>query len=135
MSETKGRKYVKKTDNDNMGRPRIEIDKRQFESLCGLQCTKEEISAFFDIHSDTLNNWCYDTYGDTFSVVFEKYSASGKISLRRSQFKLAERNSTMAIFLGKQILGQRDYVEHGIDVASDETFEQVIKKQVIEREE
>ena len=36
------------------------------------------------------------------------------MSLRRTQFKLAEKNPTMAIWLGKQYLGQRDNiaVEH-----------------------
>ena len=33
------------------------------------------------------------------------------ISLRRSQFKLAEKNATMAIWLGKQYLGQRNHKE------------------------
>jgi hypothetical protein len=31
------------------------------------------------------------------------------MSLRRAQFKLAETNASMAIFLGKQYLGQKDY--------------------------
>ena len=35
----------------------------------------------------------------------------GKISLRRSQWRLAEKNVTMAIFLGKQYLGQREVTE------------------------
>lgn len=33
------------------------------------------------------------------------------MSLRRIQMKLAEKNASMAIFLGKQYLGQRDVVE------------------------
>ena len=33
------------------------------------------------------------------------------MSLRRIQMKLAETSATMAIFLGKQILGQRENVE------------------------
>ena len=33
------------------------------------------------------------------------------MSLRRIQYKLAEKNTAMAIFLGKQYLGQRDNVE------------------------
>jgi len=35
----------------------------------------------------------------------------GRISLRRSQMKLAERNPTMAIWLGKQWLDQKDKLE------------------------
>ena len=34
-----------------------------------------------------------------------------KIKLRRNQFKLSEKNAAMAIFLGKNYLGQKDYFE------------------------
>ena len=93
------------------GRPRIEIDKDTFEKLCGIQCTLEEIASFFNCCDDTINNWCKENYGESFSGVFKKKSAAGKMSLRRIQFKLAEKNTSMAIFLGKQYLGQRDVIE------------------------
>ena len=104
-------KYVKKTNNEKMGRPKIQIDKEQFEKLCGIQCTEEEIAAWFRCSVDTIENWCRDTYDTTFSEIFKRHSAAGKISLRRTQFKLAEKNTAMAIFLGKQYLGQTDKVE------------------------
>lgn len=91
-----------------MGRPLKEIDIQQFEKLCGLQCTEEEIASFFDCHIDTLNAWCKRTYDATFSEVYKVKASSGKISLRRHQFKLAEKSAAMAIFLGKNILGQKD---------------------------
>ena len=90
------------------GRPKKQIDQKQFESLCGLQCTKDEICGFFDITDKTLDNWCHATYKANFSDVFRQKRGTGKISLRRSQFKLAEKNATMAIWLGKQYLDQRD---------------------------
>lgn len=93
------------------GRPRKEIDPKEFEQLCGLQCTLEEICSWFDVTDKTLNAWCKRTYKATFSEVFAIKRGRGKISLRRSQFRLAEKNATMAIFLGKQYLGQRDVVE------------------------
>lgn len=34
-----------------------------------------------------------------------------KISLRKNQLKLSEKNAGMAIFLGKNYLGQKDYFE------------------------
>ena len=40
-----------------------------------------------------------------------KKREKGKISLRRAQFRLAEKSAAMAIFLGKNYLGQRDAVE------------------------
>ena len=96
-----------------MGRPEIKIKKEDFEKLCALQCTEEEIAGFYDCSVDTINNWCKKTYDETFSETYKKKSAKGKMSLRRYQFKLAERNASMAIFLGKQYLGQRDVIETG----------------------
>ena len=91
------------------------IDKKQFENLCGLQCTINEICDFFDVEDDTLNSWCKKTYGTTFSEVFKLKRGKGQISLRRMQWKLAEKNPTMAIFLGKQYLGQKDKIEYTDD--------------------
>ena len=91
-----------------MGRPRKEIDAVQFEKLCYLQCTEGEVCDFFEITDKTLNNFCKREYGATFSEVFKQKRGKGKISLRRAQFKLAQTNATMAIWLGKQYLGQKD---------------------------
>lgn len=94
-----------------MARPKKEIDQKQFENLCGLQCTLEEICGWFDVCSDTLETWCKRTYKKGFSEVFAQKRGAGKISLRRNQWRLAEKNATMAIFLGKQFLGQRDNMD------------------------
>lgn len=90
------------------GRPPIKIDKDQFEKLCGIQCTEEEIAGWFKCSIDTLNRWCKKEYNETFAETYKKYAADGKTSLRRYQFKLAQTNATMAIWLGKQYLGQRE---------------------------
>lgn len=94
-----------------MARPRKEIDQKQFENLCGLQCTQEEICDWFGVCTETLNSWCKRTYKACFSEVFRQKRGTGKVSLRRSQFKLAEKSATMAIWLGKQYLGQTDTIE------------------------
>ena len=94
-----------------MGRPPIQIDKEHFEALCQLFCTEEEIAQFFKCSIDTINNWCKKTYGETFSESLKKYSVGAKISLRRKQLKLAEKSAAMAIFLGKNYLNQKDYIE------------------------
>ena len=91
------------------------IDKKVFENLCGLQCTLLEICDAFDVEDDTLNSWCKKTYGTTFSEVFKLKRGKGQISLRRMQWKLAEKNAAMAIFLGKQYLGQKDKIEYTDD--------------------
>ena len=90
------------------GRPKKIIDQEQFEKLCALQCTLQEVCGFFGVTDNTLNTWCKDTYGTTFSEVFAEKRVGGQISLRRSQFKLAEKSAAVSIWLGKQYLGQRD---------------------------
>ena len=91
-----------------MARPRIEIDEQSFGNLCNLQCTLTEIADFFNCSEDTIERWCKRTFNESFADVFKKKSGKGKISLRRAQFKLAEKNASMAIWLGKQYLGQSD---------------------------
>lgn len=54
------------------------------------------------------------------------FSADGKISLRRTQFRMAETNVSMAIWLGKQILGQKDQQEVAVSSADvDETVKRM----------
>lgn len=97
-----------------MARRPKEIDKQQFEKLCELQCTEREILDWFNITDKTLNAWCRRTYKENFSDIFAKKRGKGKISLRRMQWQLAEKNAAMAIFLGKNILGQTDKMEETI---------------------
>ena len=87
-----------------MARPRKEIDQKNFESLCGLQCTKEEICGFFDVTDKTLENWCKRTYKAGFSEVFRQKRGKGKISLRRNQFRLR-----------KQYLGQKEQANEHLE--------------------
>ena len=37
-----------------MARPKVKIDIGELEKLCGLQCTNDEIAAFFGISSRTI---------------------------------------------------------------------------------
>ena len=90
------------------GRPPVEINQKAFENLCQLQCTLDEICSFLNVTDKTLNGWCRRTYGSTFSEVFKKKRVGGIVSLRRAQFELAKKNPAMAIFLGKNLLGQTD---------------------------
>lgn len=108
-----------------MGRPRVEIKEDQFEGLCGIQCTLSEIAGIFKCSGDTIERWCKRTYKTTFAEAFKKYSASGKMSLRRLQFRMAETNATMAIWLGKQYLGQTDKVEANVTETSDEIMSEI----------
>lgn len=95
-----------------MGRKAINIDKEQFEELLVLQCTKEDIAGFFHCSHDTIERFCKKTYGDNFLSVSEAFRSVGRVSLRRSQFAVADKgNVPMLIHLGKQYLGQTDKTE------------------------
>ena len=89
----------------------IKIDQKQFENLCKMQCTETEIMSWFDVSKDTLIRWCKANYGCDFATIYEQKKEGGKIALRRYQLQLAEKNPTMAIWLGKQYLKQRDNIE------------------------
>ena len=106
----------------HMGRPLKNIDQKQFENLCGLQCTLEEICGWFGVTDKTLDSWCRRTYGMNFSEVFALKRGKGKISLRRTQFKLSEKSAAMAIFLGKQYLNQKDKPDDSDDMEDTEAY-------------
>lgn len=114
----------KPTGNPN-GRPPAKIDKQQFEKLCSIQCTEEEICSVLNVDEGTLIKWCKENYGETFSKIYKIKRQGGKASLRRMQWKLAEKNSTMAIWLGKQYLGQKDII------VNEESEEQNNKDKII----
>lgn len=117
-----------------MARPKTEINKNVFENLCGLQCTQQEIADAFDTSPDTVARWCKRTYGKGFAEVFSQKRGKGCISLRRTQWKLAEKNATMAIFLGKQYLGQRDNVDVTVSDAKGIALDE-LEKMVMEDDE
>lgn len=104
-----------------MARPRKEIDRKNFEGLCGIQCTQEEICQFFDVTDKTLNSWCKRTYGESFSEVFAKKRGIGKISLRRAGFEMAKRNPSVHIFYAKNYLGMTDNVNYTVTEVEDLT--------------
>jgi hypothetical protein len=88
------------------GRKQISIDSAQLEQLCRMGCADEEIAAWFHCTTRTIEK---KKKNPEFAEVMERGRAKARISVRRAQFKLLENgNCTMAIFLGKQLLGQRD---------------------------
>jgi hypothetical protein len=85
------------------GRPKKIIDYQLVEDLSQIQCTQEEISQILDISSRTLQK------DEEFLRIYKKGIESGRMSLRRMQYKSAMNgNVTMQIWLGKQYLNQMD---------------------------
>ena len=109
-----------KGKGNGAGRPNIKIDKEQFEKLCTIQATEEEIAGWFKCSEDTIRRFCQKTYGTQFCEVYKRLSSGGRISLRRTQFRIAENgNATMAIWLGKQYLGQTDKQDLSVETEHD----------------
>lgn len=101
----------KKEVKTKTGRPKVQINEKQFIKLCEIQCTLDECCAVLGVCDKSLIAWCKDTYGLSFKQAFKKFSAGGKASLRRSNFAMAKENATMAIWLSKQHLGEQDNPE------------------------
>lgn len=103
------------------GRPKKEFDKKTFQDLVGLGCTQEEICWFFrdetgkSANIDTLTRWCKREFGMTFQEYFRQNGCMAlKIQVRRNQMNLSKSSAAMAIFLGKNLLGQTDKVEQTV---------------------
>ena len=87
---------------------RTEIDLAELEKLSQLQCTDEEIAAWFNVSTRTIERRRLEP---EFPEVMTRGKAKGRISVRRMQMKLLEEgNATMGVWLGKQILGQTDQI-------------------------
>ena len=98
-----------------------------------IQCTVQEIASVMGCSERTLQNF-FAEHPDA-KEAHEDGKREGCASLRRTQFNLAERNTGMAIWLGKQHLGQREpvqQVEHGqpgdFKRLSDDELDEVIKQ-------
>lgn len=120
-------KNKKESEKKSAGRPKKEIDQKQFEKMCEIQCTQDEICNVFGVGIDKLISWCLETYGEHFSSVYKKYSDGGKMSLRRMQYQLAQRSASMSIWLGKQYLGQRDNMDLRLNDEEDDAITKAIK--------
>ena len=99
------------------GRPRVEIDIDQLRNMVRIQCTAEECAGVFECSVDTLDRRLKEEGYGGFADFYKKHSDEGKASLRRAQWKAAQDgNPTMLVWLGKQMLGQRD--KHDLDHTS-----------------
>ena len=144
------KKAKSKKPSNKVGRPKTELDLNELEKLSRLNCTMPEIAYYFNIPLRTLEDKF--TNDNKVRESIQKGRATGMLSLRRKQIQIMEEtNSTpMAIWLGKQILGQRDRHEITQDINIEErkvldiskltdddlnTIERVLKHAVVEPSE
>jgi hypothetical protein len=98
-----------------MGRPEVLLsdeDWAEMDQLAGLRCTTVELAAWFSLSVDSLERKIKERHNMTFADYLTEKAAIGKASLRRVQMANAMGgNATMQIWLGKQLLDQKDKQE------------------------
>jgi len=86
--------------------PKAKLDLKQIEAAASIGCTREEIAVIVGVSAKTILR------REEAKEAIANGQARMRASLRRLQWtKAKEGNVTMMIWLGKQILGQKDRVE------------------------
>ena len=96
------------------GRPKKVIDYDVVEKLARFHCTQDEIASFLGVSTRTLLR------NAQFCHLYKKGLENGKMTLRRAQFHKAikDKDTTMQIWLGKILLGQKEPRDNDINVHS-----------------
>ena len=87
---------------------KVTVKTKDIEKMARLQCTHREAAAFLGIRVHQFRNLL--AKDEKARDAWERGLMMGRIGLRRKQMRLAGANASMAQFLGKNILGQRDVV-------------------------
>lgn len=96
--------------SNKVGRPPAVIDLATVERCAEIGCTVEEIAAVLGIAESTLHS--HMANDPSVKATIDRGRGNGKHSLRRMQWQGVQAgNPTMLIWLGKQMLGQRDHKE------------------------
>jgi len=104
-------KFVKEVEGRSTSRgPREKkpVDWDMVKKLSQIQCTQEEICSFLEIGAETLRVASHEVFGCAPGEMLAEWRQGGNCSLRRKQWQLADTSAAVAIFLGKQYLGQDD---------------------------
>jgi hypothetical protein len=112
-------------------RPKLEPDEatlRLIGELSKLFATQAEIAGVLGVPRMTFVDFL--NRHDEARDVFDNGQAHAKISLRRKQLALADKNAPAGIFLGKNYLGQKD--EHHNVNRSDTPANELSKEQLME---
>ena len=110
------------------GRPRLVLNQdgeELIEKLYSVMCKDDEVEGIIGADIETLKA---EHNIERFSRAQKKGQSIAKNSLRRAQFKSAlDGNVTMQIWLGKQILGQREPRDESERNDQNESFNALVK--------
>lgn len=115
------------------------MNDKEFEQLVNMiriQCTRDEICNVLGMSDDTLNRRIAERNipdAPNFAALYKKHQGEGRASLRRAQWKAAQDgNPTMLVWLGKQMLGQRDKFDHDLSSSDGSMTPQVIERVIVQ---
>ena len=101
---------------------RRELDPRQFESLCGMQCSVDELCGWFGCDEAALDAWCMEQYGESFTQAFDRLTSAGRILLRQAQVVAAKKNPTMSRYLEGRLARQEKPAEKARDYSRTKAY-------------
>jgi hypothetical protein len=88
--------------------PEAKIDLVELEKLCSMQCTDEEVAAFFGVSARTIER---RRQVKQFPEIMDRARAKGRVSVRRNLFRQSNGGNIAAtIFQSKNLLGYKDVV-------------------------
>lgn len=110
------------------GRPRLVLNQdgeELIEKLYSIMCTDDEVSGMMGVDIETLKA---EHNIERFSYARKKGQSQAKTSVRKAQFKSAlNGNISMQIWLGKQVLGQREPKDESERNEQNESFNALVK--------
>lgn len=101
------------------GRPPKNVNFGELAQLCKFGHTLRECASVLNMDEDTINARLKEEFDCTFKIFQSRYKGHIEMSLRRKQYAQAlNGNTTMLIWLGKNVLGQKDKTEFAFDPES-----------------
>lgn len=119
---------VKKSNTGEKGRPEIFLDMDQIRSYMQAGCSAPSIAGFLKIDRKTLYKKVEEKWGKSFGECLDDFKDEGRDLLKFAQFKKAlDGNVPLLIWLGKQLLGQREnHQEMTISKENKENIERLL---------
>ncbi|MEI7998671.1 MAG: hypothetical protein WCH62_04110 [Candidatus Omnitrophota bacterium] len=120
MANEKVNQIIEQYNSGKGGRPPVlfpdEITLQRIADMAYLNASEAEMSACLGVNQGTFIE--FKKNNPEVAQLMESAANEGKLSLRRTQFKMAENNTQMAIFLGKNLLNQSEKIssENNVNV-------------------
>jgi hypothetical protein len=111
-----------------LGRPPKSLDLEELKRIARTGATHVEMAARLGMSEDTLQRRLQDP---EVRALVDEAQAEVKISLRAKQVQLAlAGDRTMLIWLGKQWLGQKDRLDHAVEISGGLTLAEIARQRL-----